>query len=148
MCEVHVYMYAVRNGVDERSYANIHTNLLRICVYVRRAGLCTTYGERTVCASTDVWSNGRMYEIRTYHTRIEGPVTLRPNPKKNMVYCTGPYAGVDYNLTLCPLQNRLQHIYHGQPYAKVDLNPMPESTLASIRALDLDSGSQIRLINI
>jgi hypothetical protein len=27
----------------------------------------------------------------------------------------GPYAGVDYNLTLCPLQSRLQHIYHGQP---------------------------------
>ncbi len=33
-----------------------------------------------------------------------------------------PYAGVDYNLTLC----RLQHIYHGQPYARVDLNPVPE----------------------
>ncbi len=30
----------------------------------------------------------------------------------------GPYAGVDYNLNLCPLQSRLQHIY-----------PMPESTL-------------------
>ncbi len=33
----------------------------------------------------------------------------------------GPYAEVDYNVTLCPLQSRLQHIYHGQPY-------MPEST--------------------
>jgi hypothetical protein len=42
----------------------------------------------------------------------------------------GPYAGVDYNLTLCPLQSRLQHIYHGQSYARVDLNPLPESTLA------------------
>ena len=31
----------------------------------------------------------------------------------------GPYAGVDYNLTLC----RLQHIYHGQPYARVDFIP-------------------------
>ncbi len=41
----------------------------------------------------------------------------------------GPYAGVDYDLTLCPLQSRLQIIYHGQPYARVDLNPMPESTL-------------------
>ncbi len=39
----------------------------------------------------------------------------------------GPYAGVDYNLTLCPLQSRLEHIYQGQPYARVDLNPMPES---------------------
>jgi hypothetical protein len=32
------------------------------------------------------------------------------------------YAGVDYNLTLCRLQSRLQHFYHGR-------NPMPESTL-------------------
>ncbi len=24
----------------------------------------------------------------------------------------GPYAGADYNLALCPLQIRLQHIYH------------------------------------
>jgi hypothetical protein len=31
----------------------------------------------------------------------------------------GPYAGV---LTLCPLQSRLKHIYHGQPYAIDDLN--------------------------
>jgi hypothetical protein len=28
----------------------------------------------------------------------------------------GPYAGVDYNLSLRPLQ----HIYHGQTYARVD----------------------------
>jgi hypothetical protein len=33
----------------------------------------------------------------------------------------GPNAGVDYDLTLCPLQSRLQHITLG--------NPMPESTL-------------------
>jgi hypothetical protein len=30
-----------------------------------------------------------------------------------------------YNLTLCPLWTRLQHIYHGQPYARVDFNHMP-----------------------
>ncbi len=48
----------------------------------------------------------------------------------------GPYAVVDYNLTLCPLQSRLQHIYHGQPYARVDLlNPMPESTLSPSQGL-------------
>ncbi len=41
-----------------------------------------------------------------------------------------PYAGVDYNLTLCPLRSRLQHIYNGQPYVRVDLNLMPESTLS------------------
>jgi len=36
-------------------------------------------------------------------------IVLRPNPKKNVVY-----------ETLCPLQSRLQHVYHGQPYAIVD----------------------------
>jgi hypothetical protein len=42
----------------------------------------------------------------------------------------GPYAGgADYNLTLWPHQSRPQHLYHGQPYARVELNPMPESTL-------------------
>ncbi len=45
----------------------------------------------------------------------------RPNAKKNMVYGSmGPYAVVDYNLTLSRLQSRLQHIYHRQPYARVD----------------------------
>ncbi len=60
----------------------------------------------------------------------------------------GPYAGVDYNLNLCPLQGRLQYIYHGQPYARVDFttlcksrlyNPIQESTLSP--TLDLASGS-------
>jgi hypothetical protein len=34
-----------------------------------------------------------------------------------------------------PLQSRLQHIYYGQPYARVDLNPMPESTLSPSQGL-------------
>ncbi len=57
---------------------------------------------------------------------------LRPNPKKNMVYGTLVflYARAD-NLTLCPLQ----HIYHGQPYARVDLNPMPELTFLPSKGL-------------
>jgi hypothetical protein len=38
-------------------------------------------------------------------------------------WCIGPYAGVGYNLTLSPLQSRLQHIYHGQPYARVEFIP-------------------------
>ncbi len=50
-------------------------------------------------------------------------------------WCMGPYAGVDYNLTLCPLQSRLQHIYNGQPYASVDLNSVPESTLSPSQGL-------------
>ncbi len=68
---------------------------------------------------------------------------LSPNPKKNIVYGMGPYAGVNYNLTLCPPQSRLQHIYHGQPYAgaalnpyaRVDFNPMPETTLSPSQGL-------------
>jgi hypothetical protein len=47
----------------------------------------------------------------------------------------GPYAGVDFNLTLYQLLSRLQHIYHGQQYARVDLNPMPESTLSPSQGL-------------
>jgi hypothetical protein len=50
--------------------------------------------------------------------------------EKHGVRRTGPYAGFDYNLTICPLQSRLQHIYNGQPYARVDLNPILESTLS------------------
>jgi hypothetical protein len=46
---------------------------------------------------------------------------------------------------LCPLQSRLQHIYHGQPYARVDLNPMPESTL-SPQSGTLDSASDGPLV--
>jgi hypothetical protein len=29
----------------------------------------------------------------------------------------GPYAGMDYNLTLWSLQSRVKQIYHWQPYA-------------------------------
>jgi hypothetical protein len=56
----------------------------------------------------------------------------RPNLKKNMVYGT-LYAEVDYNITLCPLND--SSIYHGQPYARVDLNPVPESILSSCQGL-------------
>ncbi len=61
----------------------------------------------------------------------------RPNPKKNMVYGV-PYVGSDYNLTLCPFQSQLQHIYQEKPYA--------ESTFARVvfipqsGTLDLASG--------
>jgi hypothetical protein len=50
-------------------------------------------------------------------------------------WCMRPYAGADYNLTLCPLQSRLQYIYHGQSNARVGLNPMPESNLAPSKGL-------------
>jgi hypothetical protein len=44
---------------------------------------------------------------------------------------------------LCPLQSRLQHIYHGlgHPYARVDFNPTPASTLSPLSGtLALASG--------
>jgi hypothetical protein len=47
----------------------------------------------------------------------------------------GPYAGVDYKLTLCRPQSRLQHMYQEQPYARIDLNPLPESTLSPQSAI-------------
>jgi hypothetical protein len=50
-------------------------------------------------------------------------------------WCMRPYDGADYYLLLCPLQSRPQHIYYGQPYARVDLNTVPESTLSPIQGL-------------
>jgi hypothetical protein len=79
---------------------------------------------------------------------------LRPNLKKNMVYGTlCGYAGADYNLILCLLQFRLQLIYHGQPYSRVDLNPMPLSTLSSSQGLWIwprfsGKSSLIRLLSV
>jgi hypothetical protein len=55
------------------------------------------------------------------------------------------YAGVDYNLTLC---DRLQHMYHGEPYARVDLNPMPESTLSPSQGLRIWPLSRARSLHI
>jgi hypothetical protein len=57
----------------------------------------------------------------------------RPNLKKK--WCIGPYAFVDYNLTLWPLQSRLQNIYHRQPYNEVHLKPTPVSTLSPSQEL-------------
>ncbi len=42
-------------------------------------------------------------------------------------WCMGPSAGADYNLTFCPLQSRLQHIYHGQSHTRVDLKEDTQS---------------------
>jgi hypothetical protein len=56
----------------------------------------------------------------------------------------GPCAGDDYNLTLC----QLQQIYHGQPYATVDLNRMPESALSSSRELWIWSLLRYEQINL
>jgi hypothetical protein len=42
-----------------------------------------------------------------------------------------PELTITHYLTSCPPQSRLEHIYYGQPYARVDLNPMPGFTLSS-----------------
>jgi hypothetical protein len=42
----------------------------------------------------------------------------------------GPYVGADNNLPLYRIQSRLKHTYNGLPSARVDLNPMSESTLS------------------
>jgi hypothetical protein len=63
---------------------------------------------------------------------FSGPITaclFRDNVQKE-TWCMKSYDGVDYKLTLCRLQSRLQNIYHGQPYARVDLDPIPESTFS------------------
>jgi hypothetical protein len=39
-----------------------------------------------------------------------------------------PYAGVDYNFTLC-------HMYHKHPYARIDFNSLPESTVSPSNGL-------------
>jgi hypothetical protein len=53
----------------------------------------------------------------------------------------GPYAGVDYNLILCPLQSRLQHIQHEQPCAIIDQNRYARVDFSTLSVtLDLASG--------
>jgi hypothetical protein len=66
---------------------------------------------------------------------------LRSNPKKDMVYgtITSPY-----------VHSRVdsQHIYHGQPYVRVDLNPIPYASVNFIPqsgTLDLASGFSLCL---
>ncbi len=55
----------------------------------------------------------------------------------------GPYAVVDYNFRR---QSRLQHIYHGQTYARVDLKPLSPShgeDLASVFNTYRDPGGDV-----
>ncbi len=77
-----------------------------------------------------VTNNSGMYLYASKVFYSELIRALRPNPKKNMVHGT-----LCRSCLLSRLQSRLQHIYHGQPYARVDLNPMPESTLSSSQRL-------------
>ena len=73
-----------------------------------------------------------LFDLFDCRIMIDSPMASEAESKeKRGVWKLEPYAGVDYNLTLC----RLQHIYHGQPYARVDHNPMPELTYPPVRDL-------------
>jgi hypothetical protein len=52
------------------------------------------------------------------------PATMAEAESKEKHGVWDPMSELTISLTLChcPLQSRLQHIYHGQPYAKVDPN--------------------------
>ncbi len=69
-----------------------------------------------------------LFHVRAMHNMSRGRIQRKTR-------CMGPYAGVDYNFTFYPLQSRLQHIYHGQPFARVELDPMPESTVSPSQGL-------------
>ncbi len=56
----------------------------------------------------------RSTELLPYHT-----LTMYGGRNRKTWYMV-PF--IDYDLNLC----RLQHIYHGQPYVRVDHNPVPE----------------------
>jgi hypothetical protein len=61
--------------------------------------------------------------LRIWKQRLNNLLTSSSRGQiQRKAWCMGTYAGVDYILSLCPLQSRLQHIYQGQPFARVDLN--------------------------
>ncbi len=66
----------------------------------------------------------------------EGVEKAVADPKKKMVHGT-LYAGVDYNLIKSTPDSTQTHVLvpWATLYARVDLNPMPESTLSSIQGL-------------
>ncbi len=108
-------------------------------------GLCCPYSSSpSGCPSAAVWKEGPVQKILKNVLCII--LVQRTNPKKNMAYGT-PCRSWLYNLTLCPLQSRLQDIYHGHPYARVDLNfTVCQSRLyLPVGTLDLASG-QINIV--
>ncbi len=70
---------------------------------------------------------------QTWQIDVSAPKSVNDgtNTEEHSLYSTL----FDDNLTLCQLQSRLQHMCGWQPYARVDLNPMPESTLSPSQGL-------------
>jgi hypothetical protein len=70
-------------------------------------------------------------EITCPHFQTESnSCNQMPNPKKTMVYgVMDPMPELTMPHLMSTIQSRLQHIYHGQPCARVDLNPICQSQL-------------------
>jgi hypothetical protein len=89
-------------------------------------GYFVRQGENVTVVLASISEEGRERPVRMLVVTVGYPIpnllemgpsyhlTDVPNPKKNGVYDSN--AGVDYNLTLCPLQSRLQHMYLGSTY--------------------------------
>jgi hypothetical protein len=91
------------------------------------------------------WERPTLFCLPSYLSHPQPPSQLLSQPAAGLAiiqledirgriqrktWCMVPYAGVDYNLTLCLPHSRLQHIYHVQPY----VNFIPQS-----RTFDLAS---------
>ncbi len=63
------------------------------------------------------------YGTKKALSRVGLLVSEAESKEKHAVYMQ-PSAGVDYNLTLCPLQSLFHQIYSGEPYARVEFTPV------------------------
>jgi hypothetical protein len=83
-----------------------------------------------------------LFDLFDCRIMIDSPMASEAESnEKRGVWKLEPYAGVDYNLTLC----RLRHIYHGQPSARIDLKPIPESTLTLCQKSTLSPSQVLRI---
>jgi hypothetical protein len=77
--------------------------------------------------------NGKWYfRFNSSLTQVEAKLSVQsPNSKKN----NGVWDHMSQLTISAPESTTIQHIYHGQPYAGVYLNAMPESTYPPVRDL-------------
>ncbi len=82
------------------------------------------------------------YQRRTAKTIATTSVSEAESKEKHGVWDPMP----ELTITSPYVQSRLQHIYRLQPYARVYLNPMPESTLFPSHGLDFASGVLLKVL--
>ncbi len=89
--------------------------------------------ETWMVGSSKVDNNESKHCQTAKYWHCAGESTCSKGRIQSKIWCMGTYGVVEYYLIISRLQSRQQHIYHGigQPYARVGLNPMPESTLFS-----------------